>query len=184
MSTPLLLRTPPPYEDESFAGYLIRLAQSNYYSSPNWILQLAGLPLNRIIHFSAQPNQPSRLSQLLKLSDEQLKIMILASLQLAKIMNPVPYNFYQNAIALCPLCLLESPYCRQVWDWNLAGICDVHQCLLIRSCVSCQKKISWVRSEVTRCRCGFDFCHQKTKLASLEQLKHFAYMSKLVSLIN
>lgn len=183
MSAPLLLRTPPPYEDESLAGYLIRLAQSNYYSSPNWILRLAGLPVNRKILLSAQPNQPSRLSQLIKLSDEQLKIMTLVSLQLAKIMDPVPYNFYKNAIALCPSCLLESPYCRQVWDWNLAGICDVHQCLLISSCAGCQKKIRWVRAEVTRCRCGFDFRHQKTKLASLEQLKHFAYISKLVNLI-
>ena len=73
MSAPLLLRTPPPYEDESLAGYLIRLAQSNYYSSPNWILRLAGLPVNRKISLSVQPNQPSRLSQLIKLSDEQLK---------------------------------------------------------------------------------------------------------------
>ena len=67
MPTPLLLRTPPPYEDESLGGYLIRLAQSNYYDSPNWILRLAGLPVKRRISLSAQSHQPSRLSQLIKL---------------------------------------------------------------------------------------------------------------------
>ena len=103
--------------------------------------------------------------------------------QLAKVMDPFPYNIYRNAIDLCPLCFLESPYCRQIWDWNWAGICGVHQCLLINSCAGCQKKIRWVRAEVTRCRCGFDFCHQKTKLASNQQLKHFVYLSKLGNLI-
>ncbi len=50
MPAQLLLRTPPPYEDESLAGYIIRLNESNYYDSPNWILQLAGLRINRGIH--------------------------------------------------------------------------------------------------------------------------------------
>ncbi len=183
MSAPLLLRTPPPYEDESLAGYLIRLAQSNYYSSPNWILRLAGLPVNRKILLSAQAAQPSRLSQLIKLSDEQLKIMTSLPEQLAKVIDPVSYNIYKNAIDLCPSCLLESPYCRQIWDWNWAGVCGVHQCLLISSCAGCQKKIRWVRGKVTRCRCGFDFRHQKSKPASNEQLKHFVYLSKLGNLI-
>lgn len=183
MVAPLLLRTPPPYEDESLAGYVIRLAQSNYYDSPNWILQLAGLPTNRTISLSAQPHQASRLSQLLNLSDEQLKIMTSLPPQLAKIMDPVPYNFYQNAINLCPKCLLESPYCRQIWDWNRVGVCGLHQCLLISSCAGCQKNIRWVRAEVTRCRCGFDFRHQKSEPASLEQLNLFAYVSKLGNLL-
>ncbi|MEJ6485772.1 hypothetical protein N0Y54_31565 [Nostoc punctiforme UO1] len=46
MHNRVLLRTPTPYEDESLAGYLIRLNESNYYSSPKWILQLAGLHIN------------------------------------------------------------------------------------------------------------------------------------------
>ena len=183
MSAPLLLRTPPPYEDESLAGYVIRLAQSNYYSSPNWILRLAGLPVNRQISLSSKAPIPSRLSQLIKLSDEQLKIMTSLPPQLAKVMDPFPYNIYKHAIDLCPKCLLESPYCRQIWDWNSAGVCGFHQCLLISSCAGCQKKIRWVRAGVTRCQCGFDFRHQKTKSASLEQLNRFTYICKLVNLI-
>ena len=183
MSAPLLLRTPPPYEDESLAGYVIRLSFSNYYSSPNWILRLADLPVNRKISLSAQPHQPSRLSQLLKLSDEQLKIMTSLPLQLAKVMDPVPYHIYKNAINLCPNCLLESPYCRKIWDWNGVDVCSKHQCLLISSCAGCQKNIRWVRAEVTRCRCGFDFRNQKAKPASLEQLNLSAYVSKLGNLL-
>jgi hypothetical protein len=152
-------------------------------SSFNWILQLAGLPLNRTIRLSAQPDRPSRLSQLLKLSDEQLKIMTSLPPQLAKIMEPFPYNFYHNAIDLCPNCLLEAPYCRQLWDWNRACVCGLHRCLLISSCAGCQKNLSWVRAEVTRCRCGFDFRNQKSEPASLEQLNLFAYVSQLGNLL-
>src|SRR5437764_1143327 len=38
-----LVRTASPYRDESFAGYLTRLTDLNYYDSPSWILQLAKL---------------------------------------------------------------------------------------------------------------------------------------------
>lgn len=61
----MLLRTPTPYEDESLAGYLIRLSESNYYYSSNWILQLAGLHINRGILIVKNPYKPSQLSQLI-----------------------------------------------------------------------------------------------------------------------
>ena len=108
MSARPLLRTPPPYEDESLAGYLIRLAQSNYYSSPNWILRLAGLQVSKGITLLAQPDQPSPLSQLIKLSDEQLKLMASLPHQLGKKVNPVRYIIYKYARKLCPNCLSES----------------------------------------------------------------------------
>ena len=38
-----LLRTPPPYADESLPGYLVRLTAANYYALPQWWLPLAGL---------------------------------------------------------------------------------------------------------------------------------------------
>ncbi len=184
MSAPLLLRTPLPYEDESLAGYLIRLAQSNYYSSPNWILRLAGLQVSRGITLWAQPHQPSHLSQLIKLTDEQLKLMASLPYQLVKEVNPVRYIIYKYARKLCPNCLLESPYCRKIWDWKLVDVCSLHQCLLITSCAGCQKNIRWGRATVTRCRCGFDFRNQKSESASLEQLNLSVYLSKLGNYIS
>ena len=40
-----LLRTPPPLPDESLMGYILRLSELNYYESPRWILDLAGLKI-------------------------------------------------------------------------------------------------------------------------------------------
>jgi hypothetical protein len=184
MSASLLLRTPPPYEDESLAGYLIRLTQSNYYSSPNWILRLAGLQVSKGITLWAQPPIPSPLSQLIKLTDEQLKLMASLPHQLGKEVNPVRYIIYKYARKLCPNCLLESAYCRKIWDWKLVGVCSLHQCLLITSCAGCQKNIRWARATVTRCRCGFDFRNQSSESASLEQINLSVYLSKLGNYIS
>ena len=183
MSAPLLLRTPPHYEDESLAGYLIRLTQSNYYSSPNWILRLAGLQVSKGITLSSQSDQPSSLSQLTKLTDEQLKLMASFPYQLGKEVNRVRYIIYQYARKLCPNCLSESAYCRKIWDCKLIGVCCLHQCLLITSCAKCQKNIPWARATVTRCRCGFDFRNQKSESASPEQLNLSVYLSKLENYI-
>jgi hypothetical protein len=38
-----LLRSPAPQPDESLMGYILRLAESNCYETPKWILELAGL---------------------------------------------------------------------------------------------------------------------------------------------
>src|SRR5262245_140969 len=43
-----LLRTPPPQPDESLMGYILRLAESNYYATPKWILDLAGLKVDNL----------------------------------------------------------------------------------------------------------------------------------------
>jgi hypothetical protein len=71
----ILLRTPTPYEDESLAGYILRLANKNYYESPNWILQLAGLKAQQGIYIYEQPSSRSCLSQLIRVEDKQLFLM-------------------------------------------------------------------------------------------------------------
>jgi hypothetical protein len=40
-----LLRTPSPQPDESLMGYILRLSETNYYETPKWILDLAGLKI-------------------------------------------------------------------------------------------------------------------------------------------
>src|SRR6266508_3149351 len=43
-----LLRSPAPQPDESLMGYILRLAESNYYETPKWILDLAGLKMDNL----------------------------------------------------------------------------------------------------------------------------------------
>ncbi len=43
-----LLRSPAPQPDESLMGYILRLAESNCYETPKWILELAGLKMDNL----------------------------------------------------------------------------------------------------------------------------------------
>lgn len=179
MLTQLLLRTPLPYEDESLAGYLIRLNESNYYDSPNWILQLAGLHINQGIRLANNLDEPSQLSQLIQVADEQLRLMASLPYHLVSKVNSQQYTIYKYALKLCPYCLTESAYCRKIWDWDLVKACYLHQCVLINKCPSCQKNIRWSRPAVTRCRCGFDFRSHYAQTATSNQVNLSAYLSSL-----
>ncbi len=182
MPDQLLLRTPQPYEDESLAGYLIRLNESNYYDSPSWILQLADLHINRGIHLVNNLNEPSQLSQLIQVTDEQLRLMASLPYQLVSEVDSqqyIIYKFYKYALKLCPYCLTESAYCRKIWDWDLVKACCLHQCVLISKCPGCQKNIRWSRPAVTRCRCDFDFRSHHAEAATTHQVNLSAYLSSL-----
>jgi TniQ len=175
----VLLRTPTPSEDESLAGYLIRLSESNYYYSPNWILQLAGLHINRGILLVKNPYKPSQLGQLIQMTDEQLILMASLTYQLPSEITSQQYTLYKFAIKLCPYCLTESAYCRKIWDWDLVKACYLHQCVLLKKCPHCNKGIRWSRPAVTRCRCGFDFRSGQVEIATSEQVNLSAYLSSL-----
>lgn len=179
MHNRVLLRTPIPYEDESLAGYLIRLNESNYYSSPKWILQLAGLHINRRIPLTNSLYQPSTLSQLIQVNDEQLKVMASLPNQLLGDVNSQQYAIYKYAKKLCPHCLTASAYCRKIWDWDLVTACYIHRCVLMKQCSSCHKNIQWSRPAVTRCRCGFDFRTGLAQTATFHQVNLSAYLSSL-----
>jgi TniQ len=179
MPTQMLLRTPSPYQDESLAGYLIRLNESNYYSSPNWILQLAGLHINRRIPLGNNLDQPSKLSQLIQVKDEQIRLMASLPDQLGGDVNSRQYTIFNYARKLCPYCLIESAYCRKIWDWDLVTACSLHKCVLMTQCPGCQKNIQWSRPAVARCRCGFDFRTGQAQTATFHQVNLCAYLFSL-----
>lgn len=180
-ASPLLLKTPPPYKDEGLAGYILRLAQRNYYQSPNWILKLAGVTAHRRLHLSYKPSEPSRLSQLTQVEDEQLRLLALFPYQAVSDSSPLSYTIYKYARKLCPSCLEEFPYCRKLWDWKMVKVCHEHQCLLIKTCPGCQEEIKWSRPGVARCRCGFDFRNALVEPASFHQVHLSRYLYSLIS---
>jgi hypothetical protein len=179
MSPKVLLRTPIPQKDESLAGYLIRLSESNYYDSPNWILQLAGLPNNRGLILQLNSPALSQLGQLIQLNNEQLIPMAFLPYQVTPDFYSDQYTIDKFAIKLCPYCLIETAYCRQIWDWKLVTVCSLHQCVLIQKCPGCQKKLRWARAEVAKCRCGFDFRSYSPQTATPEQVDRSIYLSSL-----
>lgn len=162
----LLLIRGKPNSDESLLGYVVRLTEQNKYNTPLWILKAAGL-------MSGQP----RYSFSFILSEEGFDL--LANLvdidisYLASIAHPPSddqfdsYLFFGNIVPrhsirlshpkICPECLLESPYCRRIWELSLVTTCPKHKCLLIDECPSCGKRITWIRKSVCICSCNFDW---------------------------
>jgi hypothetical protein len=163
-----LLRTPKLRADESFMGYIIRLAEQNGYDSPAWILKLS--QLNEQALTQACPfvyKSPESLWLLSHLSGND--ISELASLTC----RPVSNQLYEVSLffgvpvqrlcilpgrpKVCPECLREAAYCRRAWEFVLITVCPLHRCLLIDECPNCKQRITWSRSNVTVCPCEYDW---------------------------
>lgn len=170
------MRTPPPYSDESLAGYLIRLAQRNYYPSPYWLLHLVGLKGRVRIYFPVNLDPPSPLSQLIKIKESQLRAMAYGAFFQSYHQELLIYPVIHCGRKLCPLCLSESVYCRKLWDCELIKTCPFHQCFLVDQCPQCEQKILWSRGGVTQCSCGFDFRSYRPQAASSYQVNLALYL--------
>jgi TniQ len=54
---------------------------------------------------------------------------------------------------VCPLCLLDSPHHRSIWDFSLLTVCPDHGVPLIDRCQSpkCSRILTWATPSVTAC---------------------------------
>ena len=162
-----LLRTPAPQPDESLMGYILRLSETNYYDTPKWILDLAGLKI-----YSLKMGWR-------KLCDDSFDFTLFK--QIAKLteeeVNEMKHEFIRNSDyeqchtqwhvpisslrfdrpMVCPDCLRENPFCRKFWDLLVVTVCPQHHSLLLDICPSCQERITWNRKSVSRCSCGCDW---------------------------
>jgi len=167
-----LLRTPAPQADESLMGYILRLSETNYYETPKWILDLAGLKM-----YSLEKGWR-------KLCDDGVDFTLFK--QIAKLteeeVNEMKHEFISNSDyekchaqwqvpisslrfdrpMVCPDCLRENPYCRKFWDLWVVTVCPRHHSLLLDICPSCRKPIRWDRKSVSRCSCGCDWRETKS----------------------
>lgn len=159
MSTPLLVRHPPPYPTESLVGYVLRLAEENGYFSPWSVYRLAGLKQNEVrstgfkldklaaiinrpmseldtIGFSTPPNKP-RWARLLG------NCLIPSDL---KISNP----------GICTLCIAEKGFIEAHWHLTLMVGCPVHERMPAMHCPKCGKRLRMFRRGLLECACGGD----------------------------
>ena len=169
------------FPDESIESFLIRLSHQNGYSVRQMIdvyyrksskKTAASMPnLNTINLNNASISSTARfdffkelavisnnsqnriLNSLIYRSDnvysQSLKLLLCRSIE-------IPTNLYRNiAIPICPLCLSEKDYIRQIWHLKPYLLCHKHKVLLINNCPSCGSLISYVRDEsISTCSCG------------------------------
>ncbi len=175
-----------PYPDETLAGYILRLAQINHYSSAKLIIDIAGLQSKTrafsLNLFYTYKHDLSKLCEITGLSEN-----ILWSMAFCK-----KYN-YQNGIegfgelfssallnhgcfSICSACLQEKYYYRQIWDLNHVRVCPFHKCYLINACPMCHQKINMSFSQLSQCKnCRFVF-HNWIERASLSDFLLSAYV--------
>jgi hypothetical protein len=161
-----LLRAPPPECDESLLGYVIRLTEANHYDNASWVTSLAGLNVSFSLGgwkvLNRDDTDLTSLETLAGLSPGTLEAMKY------QVLRYVPAVRFQGTLLLssvvrlkhpkvCPACLRESNHCRRMWDLLPYTACPVHEAVLLDTCPGCYGRVSWVRSKVGSCRCGFDW---------------------------
>ncbi len=179
MMTEILLRRPVPYPDESLRGYLIRLAQVNH-TSPRKLYKLsslfAGVDPKSLLMTTGKADL-SKLSILTNLDEQRLLDLTFFN-QLGKyahqeveVLRHIS-SFGTCSMAfcqVCPLCLLEQPYHRKLWEIRSVTTCPIHHCRLISQCPECQRFISPIRRFVTCCKCMFDY--RKCKITKVPEFE-------------
>ncbi|PYS49292.1 MAG: hypothetical protein DMG13_23725, partial [Acidobacteria bacterium] len=158
--TRLLFRV-DPLPGESPRGYLCRVAQEHTYGGPCSLTQLAGLSPAGL----DRENRVEQIAHVLRLDPEEWRAMCYRRIQrrdqfdqrlfYGKPISTDDLNYQRPR--LCPACLRERPIWWAVWDLGLVAACPIHCCRLINVCPACNRRLTWQRSAVHKCRCGFDF---------------------------
>lgn len=183
-----LLRVCEPYNDESLFSFIIRLAKFNSYERPYVLSEIAQMHKYRAVWhmvFSHKTNL-QKLSDLTGIAEANLRSLTYPDIdgksERVLFNGQVVYrNLFKNWPAkLCPECLAQESYHRQIWDIASYTTCAEHGIPLIDRCPECNKRITWTREEINFCACGFDF----TKVVSPElpqgDRKVFEHINSLV----
>lgn len=167
-----LLLKPRPFVSESWAGYQLRLAEVNGYSSGLWIAKCFFGNSRITIHTS----EHTRVALILGLQQDEMNRLAYAyyGLQTSSYIRYFGQKLHLShvkihSLALCPYCLREKAVTNGFWDLKFAVACPLHSCRLVDSCQQCGELISWNRSKVCECpKCKFDYRNSLTEKASPE----------------
>jgi predicted site-specific integrase-resolvase len=158
-----------PEGDESLTGYLMRLGEANFYPSPAWLMQAAGLAdQDSTGEYAMAEFCPTDLTQLAELTGvdgsvlEQMQHSPAHSLlpkgRLLMFRFDLPKHLVRNRIAkVCTACLREAGYVRRLWALAPLTACPIHRLLLLDRCPKCSKRLTAARKRVSFCGCGLDW---------------------------
>lgn len=151
---------PLPLPNESLPSYLNRFARENGMASRRQLL--ASLDLPAALHV-----RTSDLEKLALLLTVELEALV----EIA--WSDQPKNAAQRRSmirakgeAVCPECLKDAPYSRQLWSHRMATCCPVHGHRLLDRCDTCLNPISHDRWHAQYCMCGADLRLQASAKAS------------------
>lgn len=77
-----------------------------------------------------------------------------------------------DAIPVCPHCLSDEPYIRQIWHLTPIEACAKHKCQLLHQCPECSIPINYIENEsISHCVCGFEFAKGCVKPTSNDEVE-------------
>lgn len=151
-----------PYQDETFEGYVSRVAADLGYSSPSWLLKEVGVIGSRKL----MPKDVVAFSEHYGLDNAQLLDMY----QYKSLVDGEALgNFRRSSeCVICPVCFSDNQYFKQAWVHSLVTACPAHNVQL----VSCQDISSYFDGDVTPFMClgaEFDWSQIPTTSATAAQ---------------
>lgn len=161
MSLPVILE---PLENESLAGFLMRLSQRNVVPNAALLLRSIGL----------KPRVTYQADQLIKMASEfgveggRLQMLNPQS----DATNPLLRLKFQRGEyqPVCPACLAGHSQVRLAWSHNLICVCPHHDCCLVDVCPTCNTLLSTTRERIETCDCGQSLTHLPLQEAPLPEL--------------
>ncbi|CAM2844523.1 TniQ family protein [Vibrio mytili] len=79
-----------------------------------------------------------------------------------------PLTFLRKRFTpVCPKCIDEAPYIRQLWHFIPYQVCHKHHCQLVQRCTECGKLLDYQSSElIDQCECGFSLPNSESERES------------------
>jgi TniQ len=136
-----------PKEDESYFGFLIRLAELNGYDTPFSIIHAARLRSTTLTGPQCESNSEVNLGPLADLCGlevDDLRKLVPSPADEPHALSILGHTFSRSLINLrrprvCTECLRESNYCRKQWEFKAVTACPIHQIMLLDECNACGK---------------------------------------------
>lgn len=153
---PTLLLIPSLQQTESLRAFMYRAAQVNafprMYASSAHTLKHAGRLLSQL------EGRDSTLSQELRLRLAPTPITNHKTQEFLLGEEKIPSSCIRiEARSVCPLCIAENLWSRGEWELKAYTTCHIHGVSLVDKCDQCLQKLSWSRTEISRCYCGRAF---------------------------
>lgn len=174
LSSRLLVR-PAPLKGESLRGYLLRVGERNGCGKRmNLFSALTG---NHSSHYMVSDQALDNVAQALALSRQQIEAISYRPVakdvtsQCRFFGHTVSVNHLRSSQpAVCPDCLAQQQAISGLWDLRAVCVCPHHGKWLIDRCPACDGPLTWNRTSVANCQCGFDLRTAQTKMAPSDVL--------------
>lgn len=170
-----LVVTPRPLPSESLKGLILRTSEANGYDNPSMMLGSAGMTHHQIT--SVIPPLEILAPMLNRSLDKMKKIGYWrgwenrAQKHITIFGHQLPsYYLSIQHPKICTQCIAESGCIDGFWDLKHAIACPIHNTVALDTCPECNKKLSWFRPGLLKCKCGFDLSNSRGKKVENQEI--------------